>query len=237
MVGRHRRVEFVDHVGERRIGVERQVARPRRFARCRKRHQCRRQSAFLEAEAEHPVQPLVRHEDETAGRVEGIEVRLCLLLLHPVRPHRAFQRQELRQFTQGAIGVHGQHCQAGANVVGHQHEAAGRVQCQVHRVLALRALAVDEAQEAGAPVDPEGADFALVAMHGVEELARGVQRKKGRVDEVSSDVDQLQRSMRGVDLEDADAVAPRIALPGGSAADVGVHGGSLGGRRKAAGLH
>ncbi|BCN11703.1 hypothetical protein RPSD_35880 (plasmid) [Ralstonia solanacearum] len=121
-----------------------------------------------------------------------------------------------------AVGGEREHGQAGPDVVGHHHEPARRVERQVDRVLALRALPVDEAEPAGCAVDGKGADVGQIAVHRVEPVAGGVQREERWVDEVLDELDGRKPAGLRVDAEHADAVSAGVALARGARAHIGV---------------
>ena len=101
--------------------------------------------------------------------------------------------------------------------------AVGRIDGQVDRILAAAGPLVQEGDLASAFVDAEGADFAAIAMNGVEKALLGIEGEIRRVDEILQQLDMGPGAGGGVHPVDIHSLAPRIAFLGGAAADIGQH--------------
>jgi len=66
-------------------------------------------------------------------------------------------------------------------MVGHNQKSVVGCNHQMHGVVALAALAIDDTEAAGGAVDTKGTDFAAVAMHRVQATMAMIQGQERRV--------------------------------------------------------
>ena len=91
-----------------------------------------------------------------------------------------------------------------------------------------------KADLAGVFVDAEGADFAAIAMDGVEKALPGIEGEIRRIDEILQQLDMSPGAGGRVHPVNVDPLAPGIALLGGAAADIGQHRSRSAGPRRTA---
>src|SRR3954463_1456150 len=157
-------------------------------------------------------------------------------LLDPMRPELALEGHVVGHGAKRAILVQRQNGQArhvvlGRDVVRHHDELVTWIDGEMDRVLALRCLLVKEGEFARARVNAEGADLAGVAMHRIQTALLAIKGEKGRVEQVSHELNVRPYSSIAVQTVNVDAVAAGIALPRCAAPNIGdvrsCHGSSL----------
>src|SRR4051812_10618089 len=90
----------------------------------------------------------------------------------------------------------------------------------MHRIIASGRLAVDQAEATRESVDVEGGGFAPIAMHRIEEAARGIDREERGILQPAEVLHMVEGAGGAVDAVDVDAVAAPVAACGGVASDV-----------------
>ena len=153
----------------------------------------------------------------------GDVVRMGRRLFHLVGTRSTRQFHKAGHLTQPAVAVDGQRRQRSGGIVGDHQMAVGRIDGQVDRILAAAGPLVQEGDLAGVFVDAEGADFAAIAVNGIEKALLGIEGEIRRIDKILQQLDMGPGAGGGVDTVDIDPLAPGIALLGGAAADIGQH--------------
>ena len=148
-IGRDRRIELVDHVGERAPRMEIDMARAGAGPGGDFVGVDGEAALGIEAIGDDAVGALGRQVEEAALAIERIVVRPHVLLLGAVRPQRALDRRQGRVGAERAVRLHGKHRDRVGAVVGDEQELAGRVEGEMDRIVAAGRLAADHAQMAG----------------------------------------------------------------------------------------
>jgi hypothetical protein len=150
-----RGVQFVDHVQEPPVRVERGVARTRARACLTERRLVRHQLAVLEPVHECAVEAEIVDKHEPAGGIERHHVRVRHVLPPTVRACRALVLEHLSRRSEAAIGVDGEHRDGAARVIGGEHVATVGRDTNVGRVLRANVLAVDRGDAPAGGIDRE----------------------------------------------------------------------------------
>ncbi|GLH32812.1 hypothetical protein BR1R5_21990 [Pseudomonas sp. BR1R-5] len=95
-----------------------------------------------------------------------------------MRANWAVKLEQLVNATQGPILFNIEDGQGTGDMVRYHHEALSGIQCQVYRILAFAALAVQEAQLPTGLIDAECTDFAPVTVDGVETIPSTIEGKE-----------------------------------------------------------
>ena len=207
------------------VHVPRTGARPRRRERRVARHELALRC--VELEDEDLVEALVGDDDEAAGAVEGLVVRVRARLLGPVRPGSARQRDQIGERSQGSVRSDGKDGHRARAVVRADQELVRRVHGDAHTVLAPGRLLAQHLQLAGGPVDRQRGDHLAVAVRRIEDALLLIQGQPRRIDEILDEL-HVRPDPRGpVHRVDVDALAAGVALLRGVAPDVDEHRASL----------
>ena len=177
-------------------------------------------SPGVEAKHENPIEPQIGYRDEPAARIEYGVVRMRTRLPFPIGARFARQVQQIGARPQASVLLDRHHAnRAGAVIRGHD-PAAGRVDRQVHRVLAAAGLPIERRNVPVLLVDRIGADLVEVGMHRIEKALRAVERQKGGVDDFEELLLGPDARCR-VNPVDADTAAMPFALRCREGADIG----------------
>ena len=109
--------------------------------------------------------PLVGHDDEPAARIEDSVVRMRAGLLFAIWARFAGQGHKIAARPQGSVLLDCHHADRAGAVIGGDDPAPGRIDRQVHRVLAATGLPVERGDAPVLLVDRIGADFVEIGMH------------------------------------------------------------------------
>ena len=148
-VGRDRGIELVQHIGQRAPRVEADMARPSTGTGGDARASRPARHACVEAVGDDAVAALARDIEESALGIERDVVRIHADLLGLVRAELAADDRQLRVGTQAPVTPHRQHADRVAGVVGDGKVPAGRIEGQMHRIVAAGRLAVDQRELSG----------------------------------------------------------------------------------------
>ncbi len=195
VIGVHGRFLLVDHVNVRARGVKCDVARNDAVTRLHRRRIARNQLAAPGVEPEHvdPVEPLVRHHDELAGRVErGLVGMRAMPLLLAQRPRLAFGHDQVGIRRERAIVIPRK--QRHARPGGQQHPAIARVHLHRRGIVPFRLLLVQEFELAAPRIPRIRADLVAVSVRRVQVPLRAVEADIGRVRNDVARLDECPRA-------------------------------------------
>ena len=167
----------------------------------------------------NPIESQIRHGDKPAVRIKDGVVRVRARLPFSIWPRFAGQGYQITARPQGSVLLDRYHADRAGAVIGGDNPAAGRVDRQVHRVLAAAGLPIERCDMAVLLVDRIGADLVEVGMHRVEKALSPVERQERGV----CDLEELlvgPRARGRVHPVDVDAAAVPLALRRRKGADI-----------------
>ena len=134
---------------------------------------------YVEAKNEDPVKPLVGYGDEPAARIKHSVVGMRACLLFAIRARLAGQVDQISARPQVSVLLDRHHADRAGAVIGGDDPAAGRIDRQVHRILAATGLPVERRDVPVLLVDRIRTDLFEVGMHRIEKALLPVVSKEG----------------------------------------------------------
>jgi hypothetical protein len=138
----------------------------------------------IEAKHEDPVESQVGHGEKRAARIKYGVVPMRACLAFPIRARFARQGHQIGARPQGSVLLDRHYADRAGAVIGGDDPAAGRVDRQVHRVLAAAGLPIERRDMPGLLIDRIGAELVEVGVYRIEKAARPVERQEGRVNDL-----------------------------------------------------
>ncbi len=178
----------------------------------------------VEPKDEDTVEPLVGHERETAGGIEGNMVGMRARLLALVRARLAGEWERPDARSERSVGLDRHDRQRAVGVVRSDDEAVRRVDREMDQVRPNGPLPVDEAEPPALRIDRKGADLVEIAMNRIEKPASPIDGQVRGIDQVLDELDMPPAPRCRSHPVDLDPSAARLALCRGERADIGKHG-------------